>query len=351
MTPRHFPNARRRQHGLTLIELLVALGLSLLVVMIAATALLLGQQGYRSVDASTQLRDRERFATDLLARVIIQAGYQDLGAANVSLRSTGKLPVNDPEPDIYGWNNAVYKAPEHLYLSETSNIISGNRPTSSLCTATDTSCKNGSDVLVVRYQGVTNPPDYPVVADRNKADNTMINCKGFGEAGLTNGDLNDRAVSVFHVTRGTNGEPSLSCSYYKFASSGAGWVASTPLIEGVESFQVLFGTDGVSPGLAPSATAVQDSVAERWLRADQLTVADPVATRENWRRVRAVRVGLVLRGPVGSAEQAYAKPFTPLGPMYASPDDTGSNLSVTADRRLRLQSTFTVHLRNDLTLR
>ena len=67
------------QRGLTLIELLVALGLGLLVVIIAATALLTGQQGYRAVDASTQLRDRERFATDLISRVIIQAGFQDFG--------------------------------------------------------------------------------------------------------------------------------------------------------------------------------------------------------------------------------------------------------------------------------
>lgn len=344
MMPRRLPHTGRKQRGLTLVELLVALGLGLLVVVIAATALLLGQQGYRSVDTTTQLRDRERFAADLLARVIIQTGYQDMGAGSVSLRSTAKLLGNDPEPDIYGWNNAVYKNPDDLLLSTSTKITNGNRPTSSLCTANDTSCKNGSDVLVVRYQGVNSP------TDATKPDNTMINCMGFGEAGLTNGDLNDRAASIFHVTRGTNGEPSLSCSYYNFATGV--WLASQPMIEGVESFQVLFGTDGVTPLTAASAAATQDTVAERWLRADQLTVAgNTAATRENWRRVRAVRVGLVLRGPVGSAEQAYAVPFTPLGPMYASPDDTGSNLSVTADRRLRLQSTFTVHLRNDLTLR
>ncbi|NMM15237.1 MAG: prepilin-type N-terminal cleavage/methylation domain-containing protein [Rhodoferax sp.] len=342
MTPRHFPNTGRKQRGLTLIELLVALGLGLLVVVIAATALLLGQQGYRSVDTTTQLRDRERFATDLLTRVIIQAGYQDLGAANVSLRSTAKLLGNDPEPDIYGWNNAVYKQPDDLILSTGTKITNGNRPAS--CTVNDTSCKNGSDVLLVRYQGVNSP------TDAAKPDNTMINCMGFGETGLTNGDLNDRAVSIFHVTRGTNGEPSLSCSYYNFVTGV--WAGPAPMIEGVESFQVLFGTDGVSPALAPSATAVQDTVAERWLRADQLTVAgNDAATRENWRRVRAVRVGLVLRGSVGSAQQATTATFTPLGSMYASTNDTGSNLSVAADGRLRLQSTFTVHLRNDLTLR
>ena len=331
-----------RQFGLSLIELLVALGLGLVVVVIAATALLLGQQGYRAVDTTTQLRDRERFTADLLARVIIQAGYQDLGVATVALRSTAVLAgQGDPEPDIYGWNNAVYATPANLILSEISNITNGDR-LAKCGTVNDTSCKNGSDILVVRYQGVTSP------TDPAKSDNTMINCRGEGEAGLSTGNLNDRAASIFHVTRDASGEPSLSCSYYNFSSGS--WAPSTPLIEGVESFQVLFGTDGVTPGLVP--TAAQDSVAERWLRADQLTVTGNAAsTRENWRRVRAVRIGLVLRGATGSAQQSTTATLAPLGSLYASSNDTGSSLDVAADRRLRLQSSLTVHLRNDQSLR
>ena len=332
----------RRQLGLSLIELLVALGLGLVVVVIAATALLLGQQGYRTVDTTTQLRDRERFVADLLARVIVQAGYQDLGAATVSLRSTAvQFGQDDPEPDVYGWNNAVYATPANLILSEISNITNGDRLTK--CgSVNDTSCKNGSDILVVRFQGVTSPTD-PTQADRS-----MINCRGEGESGLSTGNLNDRAASIFHVTRDVSGEPSLSCSYYNF-SSGT-WAPSTPLIEGVESFQVLFGTDGVTPGLVP--TAAQDSVAERWLRADQLTVSGNVAsTRENWRRVRAVRIGLVLRGATGSAQQSTTATLAPLGSLYTSSNDTGSSLAVAADGRLRLQSSLTVHLRNDQSLR
>ena len=334
----------RRQSGLTLIELLVALGLGLFVVVIGATALMIGQQGYRAVDASAELRYRERFATDLLSRVIVQAGYQDFGADIITLRSAALLSgTTDPEPDIYGWNNAVYKLPDDLILSTSIKIVTDNRPAS--CTVNDTSCKNGSDVLVVRYQGVSSP------TNANNADNTMINCAGQGEKGLTTNDLNDRAVSIFHVTRGANGEPSLSCSYYNF-STGL-WVSPSPIIEGVESLQVLYGTDGVTAGTVPSTAATaQDSIADRWLRADQLTVAgNPIATRENWRRVRAVRVGLVMRGATGSAQQAIAATFTPLGSLYTSANDTGSSLSVAADSRLRLQSTFTVHLRNDLTLR
>ena len=337
----------RRQNGLTLIELLVALGLGLFVVIIGATALMIGQQGYRAVDSSADLRERERFATDLLSRVIIQAGYQDFGANVVSLRSSAGLQGIDPEPDLYGWNNAVYKSPSSLLLSTnsaSSDIASGNR-TSSSCTVTDTSCLNGSDILVVRYQGVTSS------TDTSKSDNTMINCAGEGEKALTTNDLNERAVSMFHVTREINGEPSLSCSYYNHATGL--WVPPKPMIEGVESLQILYGTDGVTAGTVPSAAATaQDSIADRWLRADQLTVTgNTAATRENWRRVRAVRVGLVLRGTTGSAQQATTATFAPLGSLFTSANDAGSSLSVAADGRLRLQSAFTVHLRNDLTLR
>lgn len=339
MTRTRVTSLSRRQRGLTLVELLVALGLGLLVTVIAATALLMGQQGYQSIDSTTQLRDRERFATDLLTRVIVQAGYQDLGAPSISLRSSALGLGLDPEPDVYGWNDAVYGTPDDLLLSTSTKITNGNRP--GKCTVNDTSCKNGSDILVVRFQGVSSPNNAAV------SDNTMINCMGQGETGLTAGALDDRAVSVFHVTRGTNGEPSLSCSYYNFATGL--WAASAPMIEGVESVQFLYGTDQVVPLTVPSAVAIQDTIADRWLRADQLTVAgDLAATRENWRRVRAVRVGMVIRGPVGSAQQATAATIAPLGNTYAS---TSDNLIAAPDRRLRLQSTFTVHIRNDLTLR
>ena len=338
-----FSPGTRRQRGMTLVELLVALGLGLVVVVIAASALLLGQRGYRAVDASTDLRNRERFASDLLSRVIVQAGYQDFGAANVSLRAAAALLGSDPEPDIYGWNNAVYKLPDDLILSTGTKIVTDNRPSS--CTVNDTSCKNGSDIVLVRYQGVSS------ASNASASDNTIINCAGQGEAGVVTGDYNERAISMFHITRGTNGEPALSCSYYNFTTGV--WAAPLPLIEGVETFQVLYGTDGVTAATVPSSGAgAQDSVVDRWLRADQLTVTgNSIATRENWRRVRAVKLGMVLRGLAGSAQQSTTATFTPLGSLYASTSDLGTSLSVPADGRLRLASSFSVHLRNDLTLR
>ncbi len=340
------PSKRSRWHqqrGVTLIELLVAMGLGLLVVIIAGAALLLGRQGYDAVDSSTQIRDRQRLAVDLLTRTIVQAGFEDYGAATATFRASADKTLL--EPDIFGWNNAIYTQPGDLLISSTTSITNDNRPTK--CgSVNDTSCKNGSDMLVVRYQGVADP------ANANKADNTMVNCGGVSERGLTTNDLNERGVSIFHVATGADGEPSLYCAYYNHTDGK--WVASTPLVEGVESFQVLYGTDRVTPNAVPVANdPLQDSVAERWLRADQLSVpGNATATRDNWRRVRAVRVGLVLRGPVGSAQQAIASTLSPLGSAYTdSANDEGSELAVPADRRLRMPITFTVHVRNDLTTR
>jgi len=342
---RHPTFRLKPQSGVTLIELLVALALGLVVTVIAATALLLGQQGYQSVDATTSLRDRERFAIDLISRLVVQAGFQDFGAPQLSLRSSAALlPGSDPEPDIFGWNDAVYATPNDLQISQSTTILNGGRP-SACGSVADTSCRNGSDILVIRYQGINSP------ITPGASDNTMINCAGQAESGLVNGNLNDRSTSIFHVTRASSGEPSLSCTYYSRSSASSTWV-NTPILEGVESFQVLYGTDGVTANVAPAAAAIQDTVPDRWLRADQLTVAgNVVSTRENWRRVRAIRIGLVMRGPAGSAQQAVATTLQPLGSLYLSPSDTGSVLNIAADGRIRKQSAFTVHLRNDLTLR
>jgi type IV pilus assembly protein PilW len=144
-------------------------------------------------------------------------------------------------------------------------------------------------------------------------------------------------------------------------------VQGTPLVQGVESFQILYGTDGVMANTIPVAaaplgtapTASQpDSIPERYLRADQLTVAsNEPATKENWRRVRSLRIGLVIRGAVGSAQDTSSAPaLMPLGTAFANPtaDRQSSFVQIpptgaaagTGDGRLRQVVTFTVYLHN-----
>ena len=325
---------RRSESGLTMVELLVAMTISLVVAIAAVSTLIMGRTGFTTVDSTSQLVDRERFAMDLMSRVTMQAGYEDFSATPLATRAITRLTGGDPEPDVFGWNNAAYAQMDDLNITTSSKIVDGNRD-AKCGTVADTSCVNGSDILLVRFQGAGFPA----------GDGTMIDCRGQPEPGLTGGDLNRRAVNIFYVARDTNGEPSLYCAYYDM--SGNAWAAGTSLVEGVETLQVLYGTDNVTAGTAPGAAG--DTVVDRWLRADQLKVpGNTAATRENWRRVRAIRIGMVLRGPAGSAQDPVAATLNPLGAPYASASDAGTQLAVPADGRLRRAVNFTVHIRNDL---
>jgi len=86
--------------------------------------------------------------------------------------------------------------------------------------------------------------------------------------------------------------------------------------------------------------------------------SNAISTNTNWRRVRSLRIGLVLRGPLNSAQERVTQTFYPFGPAkasvsgalgsaMASSDDVGTTFVAPADGRLRQVLTFTVHLRND----
>jgi type IV pilus assembly protein PilW len=300
----------RRQAGLTLVELMVAVVLGLLIAAASVAALIVARQGFKSVDSAAQMRENARFAASLIQRIAVQAGFENA--------AYGQITVNK-EPGLEGFDDALVDT-SGWALAPT-GLSSGSR--SSGCGGvTDTSCRNGSDVLVVRYWGVSRA---------GTADGTMINCAGMAEPEGT-----DRAYSIFHVARSAAGEPTLACTY-RNPTSGV-W-ATVPLVAGVEAFQVLYGTD----------VNDTDSVADQYLRASQLATTPTAVPADNWRRVRSLRIGLVIRGAAGDAvdRAATAAASMPvLGAGFVDPADAGSGLTFAADGRLRQRLVFTVHLRN-----
>ncbi|WP_295960762.1 PilW family protein [Rhodoferax sp.] len=324
------PRPRIKQQGLTLVELLVAMVISTIIAIAAIASLIVSRQGFTAVDASSQLRDNGRFATDFIQRIGVQTGFKDLQYA-AKVRSMNNIGITkNPAPNIFGFNNAIPSASDPL-----------NTSTSRTST---TAVGYGSDALILRYQTVETYPGSGV------SDNSIIDC--FGNASITPPtDIDDYVTSIFYVdVNAANGEPSLMCL------NGPG--VAQPIIQGVENFQVLYGVDGVTANTA--STATQTYVANRYLRADQMTVAaDPVATNNNWRRVRSIRIGMVLRGPLGSAQTTPnpAPTYYPfgvaanstggIGSAMSSTNDAGTIFTPAADNRLRQTVTFTIHLRND----
>lgn len=320
-----------RQRGMTLVELMVAMVLGLIITLAAVAALLVSRQGFFTVDAASQLRDNARFAQDMVQRIGVQAGFRNVFFMKGGGVSSAGLDAN-PEPDVFGLNNKK-RSPGKPWDGG-SSWGSGD-------------LGKNSDILVLRTQVST------ANESATESDGTMINCLGVAPAAVPT-HRDDRFISILHVQAGSDGEPALMCTYE--ASSGG--FASQPLVQGVENFQVLYGVDGVVPGAAGPSLAA-DSVPERYLRADQLTVAgDEVASYANWRRVRSLRIGMVLRSLPGSAIDTDAQTFYPLGASrasaatsspggaFSSSSDKQTEFKSPADGRLRQAVTFTVHLRN-----
>lgn len=327
------PGVGHMQRGLTLIELLVALAISTVIAIAAVSALVVSRQGFTAVDVASQLRDNARFSTDLIQRLGVQAGYQDIQFITNPRGNDASSTVNPP-PNVSGFNNALASA------SDPANVFTVRPVGPTLA---------GSDVLILRYQAGETFPGSGV------SDNTMIDCAGNPSISLPT-DPTDRVLSVLHVAVDQTGEPSLMCTTVNPAT---GVFSVQPIIRGVENFQVLYGADSVTPNTAPTAAAAADPVPARFLRADQMVVAgDPVATNANWNRVRSIRIGMVFRGAPGSAQDNAAQTYFPLGQARASGGGSvGSALSAAADpgtvfqpgadSRLRQVVTFTIHLRNN----
>ncbi|MBF9264763.1 PilW family protein [Paracidovorax cattleyae] len=332
---------RGRQRGLTLVELMVAMVISLLIVLAATVALVVARQGFNNVDAASQLRDNARFVEDMVQRLGVQAGYRDLfhAAYDESASTSGLDPSAVPNTFVYGFNNKARTGSDNWYQASTAR--------------TSGSVGYGSDVLVLRFQPATSN------SDATKTDNAMIDCSGYAPA-VSAKDRYDRVASVLHVDVSNDGEPALMCTRWYLDSTNTLQTDTGPLISGVEDFQVLYGVDGIPANNAtmPAASTV-DSVQDRFLRADQITVSDPLVSAANWRRVRSIRIGMVLRGAPNSAVDRTSQTYYPLGTAKGSSggaigsmfaDDTndpGAVFTPTADGRLRQVVTFTVHLRNN----
>jgi len=323
---------RARQSGMTLTELLIATAAGLLVMLTAVSTLSAARQGVNTVDAASQLRDNARFASDIIQRLAVQAGFEDLASASAPYAGSqaqyaqiNQTAIEELQPNVFGHDNATPKAADPLHTATPRSAGDGG---------------HGSDVLILQYQAARAGIDPSGASD---SDRSMMTCAGNAPK-LAPAGRQDRIYSILSVGKSVGNEPALMCTT---RSESSGKPYTSPLIAGVESFQVLYGVDNVTPGAALAPGQAASSIPNGYLRASQLTVpGDLNATHANWRRVRSLRIGMVLRGPERSAQDAATlQTLFPLGSRYASAADPGSSYTA-SDGRLRQTVIFTVHLRN-----
>ena len=299
-------NATKRagvQLGLTLVELLVSMVISLLIFMAASAFFLSSSRTSATQDAATLLNDNARYLTEIITKNIQQAGYQNYTADSAGAKVRREVAALDGQPDIRGYNNSA--------AGSSLNNGAHNRSTNRV---------NNSDTLIVRFQGSSTS---------TAADGTMIDCLGRPQPAPD--AATDRAYSIFEVQTSSTGEPELRCKYKNVATN---LFTTEPIVRGVETFQLMYGVDTNG-----------DSFVDAWRNAEQVDAAN------QWFKVRSVRVGMVLRSPNRSTVASTAQTYMPLGTNFSQAlgTDPGSSFTVGADDgRLRRVVTFTVNLRNAL---
>ena len=342
-----------RQRGLTLVELMVALIVGLMVILAAMSVFTSSSSSSRAVDAAGQLRDDARFAADIIQRIAVQTGFEDIGFVTRTYQGTPQTykSVNgDTDPTtmqapIFGLSG---QNPGNTSKEITA---SGNGYTPTGASATHG--YNGTDTLVLRYQAVNKGSS---ISD---ADDSMMLCSGhtLGKGHGHDADKRtQRAVSIFYVSDDNDeSEPTLYCRYAN--KEGDTLQGPVPLVKGVESFKVLYGVDNIEANTAADcggnasncATEHAQLIPDNYFTADELTVDDKPATAEsqtNWRRVRTIRVGLVLRAAPGSGQTTSSEVIYPLGEKFGG--KFGDYTPAAGDTRLRQNYIFTINVRNCL---
>ena len=299
-----------RQKGLTLVELMVAIVLMLIVTL--ATVALYGANSAskRTVDASQSMDDTARFVFEMIGQAIRNAGYPS--AVNLegplvtysNLFNTCDASANTEPCPVLGFDNSAVSASN--YGSAGSGTV------------------NSSDSLAIRFYGSSGFN----AAGAKGADNTVFTCTGDAVPAST--VMGELGLSIFSV-RSYQDEPELYCT----SNPGSGTRSTVPIARGVESFQVMYGID-----LCVGAPCTRDGVPDRWVSA-----ADVAAT--DWRHVKAIRVGLILRGAPGSSQASDGQALYPLGEKFVS-GATAAGMSFTppTDGRLRRSYVTTYMLRN-----
>jgi type IV pilus assembly protein PilW len=235
--------------GFTLLELLIAVLIGSIVIAVVGSLFLANSNTFRAVDDAARLQENGRFALQAISRSVRQAGFIPADVAQL---------ITGPQDDAY---------PTGLAGIANARIVAG----------TDgVGAQAGSDTLTVAFRGA--------------ADGQIVDCAGrphviapvaLGRAAST---LPGPITNRFYVAANTAGGFSLWCD----VAEDGGVAVPYELITGVESFQVLYAVDVVTPSPTGGPGA-------RDYAADYVTSANNL-TGTNFNNVLGVQVALVLRG-------------------------------------------------------
>lgn len=204
----------RRQRGMTLIELLVAIALGLLLLAGILQVFAASRQSYRVQQNTARMQENALIAVEILQRSVREAGFEPPPTAIVQLACTSVSATD-------------------CALAGSDNVASGTA-----------SAVTGSDMLVVRI----------------RSDGNMSDCQGEAIAyNVISGSTGNTTNDSFRVGgTDTTNPPSLRCG--RAASTTAPW--GQPLVDDIEDMQILYGLSDSSGTVFVPASALTTTT--RW---------------------------------------------------------------------------------------
>jgi len=343
--------SRSRQHGLSIVELMISVAISL-AVLSALSYVYVGSRGaYRTNDALARVQETGRFALEWLARDLRGAGFQGCISRGTPLTIYSRNPPGrvDFGAAIYGYENGVDSG-GNTFVNPNGTTVPRVRGDVVVFSA----LRSDTIAYVLKHDQATGnfhvdnncagfmQDENLIVTDCTRAavftvtntpqgacpGNTVLT-HGAGENYVSR--INPTytpgsrsfiarfALSGYYIGNNRAGRPSL----YRFDTTGA----TEEVVENVEDLDLLFGIDTDSDGSV-----------DAYRKADAIALGD-------WERVLSVRVSLV-------AVSGEAAATTGGQVIYLRDTDADTLADAQAaaanDRRLRQVFTTTVALRNRL---
>ena len=349
-------NRHRCNSGLTLVELMVAIAISLLLTVAIGGVFLSSKSSFRYQDALSRVQENARFAMEKMSRDIRIAGYNGCGSlstvANVVTGGTGSLWLDLTKP-VMGYEGGVSTFPTEFSLAVAGTdaiilkgvdpstefaVINHNAAAASITTTTNTIpagtiliISDCSHTSIFQMSGPASASHAVIV--HNTGTGTPGNCtKDLGAScpGSTPYTFKPGSSLLSMYANGYYIKPSatqvngvsVGNSLWMRSLTGqtTGEPADVELINGVENMQIEYGVNTNA-----------DSSADKYVKADSITAAD-------WANVVSVKISLLLATPatdnnLSSKSQTYTY--------------NGVTTTATAtDRRVRHVYTSIINLRN-----
>ncbi len=282
----------KKMSGFSLVELMVAITISLIVLAAVSTLFVSSKRTYSTQDRLGRLQENARFAMHFLTTDLRHAGYTGcinklipdttyFNRLNNATSTTPDIPlvatdgttdsvtISFVDPVSSFTLNAEMASPSSditamnvTGISKGDMLIIADCSTADLFQVSDISTDTTSNITTIRHlQGTSNPSPGNISNDLSKAYKTTAKFIKF-------------STRRYYIATGASGNPAL------FRSDNGG--AGAELVDGIESLKILYGedTDAVPPG-TPT-----DGVPNTYRKASAVG---------NMRMVTSARIGILAR--------------------------------------------------------